>query len=161
MEYGEITPILSACILQLEPIFLLTKQQIEYSELNKLSKIFYESASNTVKGSHAEHKLSSFPFGKLIDEHKIIETSRLLTSSLLIGAITSGGIIGGGTNHQIDELSNFAANFGIAYQLSDHIVDLMVNNRQTGKDNFSDIKNNQINLVVNYSLQMLPFDSSA
>jgi geranylgeranyl diphosphate synthase type II len=151
VEYGEVAALLSACIIQLEPILLLPDNK-------QLKDVFYKSARDTVIGWLLEHQLAELPAGTTVDENEILQVSRLLTGPLLAGALTSGAIIGGGTP-QIEALSRYAMDFGCAYQLSDHIVDLMQTPDNSGKDNFSDIQTNKKNIVINHGLQVLPIDS--
>lgn len=153
IQYGEVAALLSACVLQLEPVLLLAGRDSEHS------KIFYQSARDTVLGGVAEHELSIIPAGEVVDEQQILKTSRLLTGSLLAGAISSGAIVAGGTAEQIEALQAYAMDFGTAYQISDHIVDITVQSEKSGKDNFSDIRTGKKTIVLNYALQNLPVDS--
>lgn len=152
VEYGEVAAILSACIIQLEPILLLPDNK-------QLKEIFYKSARDTVIGCLLEHQLAELPAGTTVDENEILRVSQLLTGPLLAGAVTSGAIIGGGTPEQIEALYRYAMDFGCAYQLCDHIVDLMQTSNNSGKDNFSDIQTNKKNIVINHALQVLSIDS--
>jgi geranylgeranyl diphosphate synthase, type I len=152
VEYGEVAALLSACIIQLEPILLLPDNK-------QLKDVFYKSSRDTVVGWLLEHQLAELPAGTTVDENEILQVSRLLTGPLLAGAVTSGAIIGGGTPEQIEALYRYAMDFGCAYQLSDHIVDLMQTPDNSGKDNFSDIQTNKKNIVINHGLQVLPIDS--
>ncbi|MDJ0798631.1 MAG: polyprenyl synthetase family protein [Calothrix sp. MO_167.B12] len=151
-EYGEVMALLSACTMQLEPMLL-------FPDHKQLKDIFYQSSSYTVIGWLLEHKLAQLSADTVIDENEILHTCQLLTGSLLAGALTSGAIISGGTPEQIKALYHYAMNFGCAYQLSDHIVDLMHISDKSGKDNFSDIETNKKNVVINHALQTLPIDS--
>lgn len=152
VEYGEVAALLSACIIQLEPILLLPDNK-------QLKDVFYKSSRDTVIGWLLEHQLAELPAGTTVDENEILQVSRLLTGPLLAGAVTSGAIIGGGTPEQIEALYRYAMDFGCAYQLCDHIVDLMQTPDNSGKDNFSDIQTNKKNIVINHGLQVLPIDS--
>ncbi len=153
IEYGEVAALLSACIIQLEPILLLPDNK-------HLKDVFYKSARYTVIGWLLEHELAELPAGTVVDENKILYTSQLLTGPLLAGALTSGAIISGGTAKQIEALYRYAMDFGCAYQLSDHIVDLMQTSDNSGKDNFSDIQTNKKSIVINHALQVLPINSA-
>jgi geranylgeranyl pyrophosphate synthase len=152
VEYGEVAALLSACIIQLEPILLLPDNK-------QLKDIFYKSARDTVIGWLLEHQLAELPAGTTVSENEILQVSQLLTGPLLAGAVTSGAIIGGGTKEQIEALYHYAMDFGCAYQLCDHIVDLMQTSDSSGKDNFSDIQTNKKSIVINHALQVLSIDS--
>lgn len=152
IQYGEVAALLSATILQLEPIRLLPDNLL-------LKEIFYQSARDTIVGLFQEQQLANLSPDSIVDEKEILRISRLMTGPLLAGAITSGAIISGATQAQIDALNAYAMDFGTAYQIADHITDLMVSTENSGKDNFSDIKTNKKTIVVNHALQHLPKDS--
>ncbi|QSJ18960.1 polyprenyl synthetase family protein [Nostoc sp. UHCC 0702] len=152
IQYGEAAALLSAAIIQLEPIRLLPDNPL-------LKEIFYQSARDTIIGLFLEQKLADLSPDLIVDEKEILHIARLMTGPLLAGAITSGAIISGATQAQIDALNAYAMDFGTAYQIADHIIDLMVSAENSGKDNFSDIKTNKKTIVVNHALQYLPKDS--
>lgn len=152
MQYGEATALLSAAIIQLEPIRLLPDNAL-------LKEIFYQSARDTIVGLFHEQQLADLSPSSNVDELEILRISQLMTGPLLAGAITSGAIISGATQTQIDALNAYAMDFGTAYQIADHIIDLMVSAENSGKDNFSDIKTNKKTIVINHALQQLPKDS--
>ncbi|WP_414589307.1 polyprenyl synthetase family protein [Scytonema sp. PCC 10023] len=153
IQYGEAAALLSACIIQLEPIRLLPSDNL------LLKEIFYQSARDTIIGLFLEQKLADLSPDSIVDEKEILRIARLMTGPLLAGAITSGAIMSGATQAQIDALNAYAMDFGTAYQIADHIVDLMVTAENSGKDNFSDITTNKKTIVVNHALQHLPKDS--
>ncbi|HEY9800589.1 MAG TPA: polyprenyl synthetase family protein [Leptolyngbyaceae cyanobacterium] len=152
IQYGEVAALLSAAIIQLEPIRLLPDNAL-------LKEIFYKSARDTILGLFQEQQLADLSPNSYIDEQKILHISRLMTGPLLAGAITSGAIISGATKSQINALHSYAMDFGTAYQIADHITDLMVSPESSGKDSFSDIKTNKKTIVINHALQQLPKDS--
>ncbi|MBD2626336.1 polyprenyl synthetase family protein [Trichormus variabilis] len=153
IEYGEKMALLSACIIQLEPILLLPNHQ-------QIKEIFYQTSRDTIVGLCLEQQLTNLSADTVIDEQQILDISKLMTGSLLAGALTSGAIISGATQAQIDSLSRYAMDFGTAYQISDHIVDILETPENSGKDNFSDITTNKKTIVFNHALQQLPIESS-
>jgi geranylgeranyl pyrophosphate synthase len=56
------------------------------------------------------------------------------TASLFAGAAKMGAILGGGTPEQIAALEQYAFNVGLAFQITDDILDLIADSKQLGKD---------------------------
>jgi geranylgeranyl pyrophosphate synthase len=96
--------------------------------------------------------------GEQMDVSLLLETAteeeyfrkiREKSASLFRAATYSGALTGGGTPHEIDCLSMFGENFGIAYQLRDDLLDL------TNKENLSsvskDLRSGRVTLPLIHS----------
>lgn len=55
------------------------------------------------------------------------------TGALITAAVVSGGLLGGGTDEQIDALAQYGQNVGFAFQIADDILDLVGDSRVMGK----------------------------
>jgi geranylgeranyl diphosphate synthase type II len=60
------------------------------------------------------------------------------TGALLSAAAASGGVMGGGTNGQINALAEYGLSLGLAFQIADDILDVEGDPEQTGKPVGSD-----------------------
>ncbi len=62
------------------------------------------------------------------------------TGSLLVASARLGAIFGGGTEEEIDRISQYASCLGLAFQIKDDILDVKGEKEITGKPNGSDLK---------------------
>lgn len=153
MKYGEPVAVLTSLLLQAEPMRLLPKTET-------MTDIFYKSVSDTILGELYDQKLSQKPKESVEDVRHLIEIAKLKTGALLAGAAVSGAVIGGGSEKEQLSLSKFAYDLGTAYQLSDHVIDIIGDEKETGKDTFSDVKSNKKSTVINYALSVLDSGSN-
>lgn len=72
------------------------------------------------------------------------------TAALIAAACKVGGIIGGGSNEDIDRLESFGRNIGIAFQLIDDLLDYTSNEQRLGKPVNDDIKRGNVTLPLIY-----------
>ena len=85
-----------------------------------------------------------------IDESKddlnvkeLIEMYKLKTSNLISFSCQAGGIASGADCNKINALKEFGDNIGIAFQISDDILDVIGDEEVIGKRVGSDLKNNK------------------
>jgi geranylgeranyl diphosphate synthase type II len=73
--------------------------------------------------------------------HKELETvHRLKTGALLTAAVRSGGLVGGGTRQEVTQLTNYGEKFGLAFQITDDILDVEGDAAEMGKAVGADAK---------------------
>ena len=99
--------------------------------------------------------------GQSIDlesENKKIDMSTLQkmhlgkTGALFKAAIRSGAILAGANSQQLDALTIYAEKFGLAFQITDDILDVTGDEKNLGKPVGSDAKNNKSTYVTLTSL---------
>ena len=74
---------------------------------------------------------------------KLLEMYKLKTANLISFSCQVGGIVTGAEQKKINALKNFGNNIGIAFQISDDILDVIGDEKVTGKRVGSDLKNNK------------------
>ena len=74
---------------------------------------------------------------------KLLEMYKLKTANLISFSCQVGGIVSGAEQKKINALKNFGNNLGIAFQISDDILDVIGDEKVTGKRVGSDLKNNK------------------
>ncbi|SMB94896.1 farnesyl-diphosphate synthase [Desulfonispora thiosulfatigenes DSM 11270] len=65
------------------------------------------------------------------------------TAALIKTSVRAGAILGGGTKEQIDALTTYAENLGLAFQITDDLLDVFGDETIVGKNIGSDDKNNK------------------
>lgn len=87
------------------------------------------------------------------DYQRMIEAK---TAVLFEAACKAGGIVGDGKPAQVDALSKYGWNCGVAFQILDDILDITGEKDEFGKEIGKDIKEHKLgNIVVLYSLEEL------
>lgn len=93
---------------------------------------------------------------KSISEKDYYEMIGKKTAALLEAACKVGGVVGNGAPDQVDALSKFGWNCGLAFQVTDDLLDITAETEKLGKDKGKDIKEHKLgNLVILYSLKEL------
>jgi geranylgeranyl diphosphate synthase type II len=77
---------------------------------------------------------------------------RLKTGALFRTSIRAGGILAGATDSELANLTRFAENFGLAFQITDDILDVTGTEAVLGKPIGSDERNHKATYVTVYSL---------
>ena len=95
----------------------------------------------------------------LISEGTAIDASTLTfmhqkkTGALFRGAVRAGAILAGADDQQLASLTRYAEQFGLAFQITDDILDVIGIQEKIGKPVGSDEKNQKATYVSLYSLQ--------
>jgi len=91
--------------------------------------------------------------GKTID----LETLKLMhqgkTGALFEAALRSGSQLAGGKQWQLAALTRYAQQFGLAFQITDDILDVTGSQEKIGKPVGSDIRNHKATYVTLYSIE--------
>lgn len=91
---------------------------------------------------------------KWVDEKDYFVMIEAKTAELFETACKVGAIVGNGTPTQIDVLSKFGWNCGVAFQIVDDILDIIGEEGTFGKEIGKDIREHRLgNLVILYSLK--------
>jgi len=94
---------------------------------------------------------------KSVSEKDYFEMVGAKTAVLFEAACKVGGIVGNGTPSQVDALSKFGWNCGVAFQIRDDILDIVGDTGELGKEAGKDIREHKLgNLALLYSFEELP-----
>lgn len=70
------------------------------------------------------------------------------TASLMALACEIGAILGGGTSEQIDKMSNFGKKVGMAFQITDDLLDFVGDEKALGKPVGNDLRERKLTLPL-------------
>ena len=150
--FGEATAILAGDALLTLAFEVITRQE----------NISAETLLQVVKEMSAAAGQSGMVGGQSIDlesENKKIDMATLKkmhlgkTGALFKAAIRSGAILAGANSQQLDALTIYAEKFGLAFQITDDILDVIGDEKNLGKPVGSDAKNNKSTYVSLTSLK--------
>ena len=90
--------------------------------------------------------------GQVVDvesENKQIEIEKLdyihmkKTAAMMVGCMRAGATIGGANSEQMEEITKYAKNIGLSFQIVDDILDIVGDEAKLGKKVGSDIENHK------------------
>ena len=90
--------------------------------------------------------------GKKISEEELRTLHAAKTGALFIGAVRGGAQLAGATREELLALTKFADLLGLAFQITDDILDVTSTTEILGKPTGSDEKNNKSTYVTLYGL---------
>lgn len=91
--------------------------------------------------------------GKKLDYETLRYMHQAKTGALFRAALRSGGMLAGATGEQIKALTDYAEQFGLAFQITDDILDVTGTQAEIGKPVGSDERNDKATYVTLYSLE--------
>ena len=94
----------------------------------------------------------------LLSEPEYLQIVEYKTGALLAAACKVGGLMGGGSSRQAEELYQFGLNLGIAFQLADDWLDYTADEKNLGKTLGQDLSQGMITLPLIHVLPCLPAD---
>jgi geranylgeranyl diphosphate synthase type II len=146
-KFGEAAAILCGDALLTESFGLITKSNASADNIKEAIKILagYSGYNGMVAGQ-AEDTLETGNWGQkskevLEKKLKFIQTKKtaaLITASLKIGAVLTGA-----ENAELKALETYGKNIGIAFQITDDILDIYADKSVLGK-NGSDVNNDKL-----------------
>jgi geranylgeranyl pyrophosphate synthase len=110
--------------------YLFTKVYELMAPYKDLNIVFAEATVALVEGETLQ--AAAAKSGQL-DRETYTRIIAKKTASLFAAAAKLGGMLGGGTQVQIDALEQYGFNLGLAFQIVDDILDLIADSQQLGK----------------------------
>jgi geranylgeranyl diphosphate synthase type II len=93
-----------------------------------------------------------FSEGKTLDYDTLRYMHQAKTGALFRAALRAGGMLAGASERQITALTEYAEQFGLAFQITDDILDVTGTQAEIGKPVGSDERNAKATYVTLYSL---------
>jgi geranylgeranyl diphosphate synthase type II len=78
--------------------------------------------------------------GRKITDKELETVHRMKTGALLTASVRSGGLLGGGSRQEVALLTNYGEKFGLAFQITDDILDVEGDTAEMGKAAGADAK---------------------
>jgi len=133
--------------------FIFAKSfQLLASTNEEVSNVIAEAAMATAEGEYLE-LMQSFDATVTREQHEDImfkKTAALLTAAAMVGAI-----MGGMDEEHKAALEVFATNLGMAFQITDDVLDLEPSAALTGKPSGMDLREGRMNTVILAALENL------
>jgi len=91
--------------------------------------------------------------GKPVDQSLVEFIHSHKTGALIHASVTSGAILGGGTDEQIKAISSYGEKIGLAFQIADDILDIEGDSKTMGKGVGGDARKKKITFPAAVGLQ--------
>ncbi|MBQ7198318.1 MAG: polyprenyl synthetase family protein [Selenomonadaceae bacterium] len=149
--FGEATAILAGDALLTLAFEVITRQEnVEPKIL--LSVIREISTAAGISGLIGGQSIDLQSEGKKINLATLRTMHLGKTGALFLAAIRSGAILAGASDEKLDALTKYAENFGLAFQITDDILDVVGDEKSLGKPIGSDARNEKSTYVTLMSL---------
>jgi geranylgeranyl diphosphate synthase type II len=150
--FGEATAILAGDALLTLAFEVMTRQEnVEPKILLQVVKEMSTAAGES--GMVGGQSIDIESEGKKIDMATLKKMHVGKTGALFKAAIRSGAILAGANSEQLDALTIYAEKFGLAFQITDDILDVIGDEKILGKPIGSDAQNNKSTYVTLTSLE--------
>lgn len=114
-------------------------------------KKIMETIANTVSQVCEGEILQTLKANTLPEENEYLNIVEKKTASFFSACCKIGGMIGAAPLQTIDSLASYGLNFGIAFQITDDILDLISDEAKTGKSTKNDLLNGKFTLPIIYT----------
>ncbi len=152
-KHGLTTAILVADML----IFKIFDELSEYGKVRVskeamalLASQIGNAAKEAAEGEYLESELSKKSEPTVGD---YVRLARLKTGGLFAAAAASGAVVGDAKPRVVKAMREFGLNLGVAFQMTDDILDLTGSAEVMGKPLLQDVQNNASNIVIVHALE--------
>ncbi|MBR1421003.1 MAG: polyprenyl synthetase family protein [Selenomonadaceae bacterium] len=149
--YGDALAILAGDALQSLAFEILTREK-NAADSQKLSVIKEISHAIGMCGMVGGQAIDLDAEGKHIDLKTLKKMHLGKTGALFTAAIRSGAILANANPDQLESLTTYAKNYGLAFQITDDILDITGDESELGKPIGSDLRNLKSTYVTLTSL---------
>jgi geranylgeranyl pyrophosphate synthase len=117
-----------------------------------VSRAIAEAALTTAEGEHLE-LLRSFDAKVTHEQH--VEIMEKKTAAIFVAAARVGGLLSGMEPDRLEALESYARDLGLAFQITDDVLDLEPTAALTGKPSGMDLREGRMNSVIFTALAKL------
>ena len=144
--YGDAIAILAGDALLTLAFEVMTRQDAPAQTLIKVIKEISTAAG--IGGMVGGQAVDIQSEGKKLNLRNLRRMHLAKTGALFCAAIRSGAILAGANDEKLDALTKYAENFGLAFQITDDILDATGNIESLGKPVGSDVRNKKTTYVT-------------
>lgn len=131
---------------------MLSAEGIEPSTLMRVVREIAEAAGP--QGMVGGQVIDLESEGKQVSLDTLQAMHRAKTGALFRAAVRAGAILAGASEEELAALTTYAEKFGLAFQITDDILDVIGSTETIGKPVGSDEKNNKSTYVTLYSVEI-------
>jgi len=143
--WDEPTAILAGDVLYARAFEFLCRTPASDNARVRAVLLLADTCNDICEGQHMD---MSFEKRDDVSEYEYMEMVKKKTGVLYAAAAGIGAILGGGNAQQTKTLYNFGLNTGIAFQIQDDLIDLLIPSEKSGKDRASDLREGKQTLIM-------------
>lgn len=152
--YGEAMAILAGDALLNYAFEIMLSNSINKKDANRYLKAINEIAkSSGIYGMIGGQVVDIESENKIINKDKLDFIHMNKTAAIIIGCMRAGAIIGGAEDDELENITKYARNIGLGFQIVDDILDIIGDQSKLGKNIGSDIENNKSTYPSLFGLQ--------
>ena len=142
--YGEDMAILAGDALLNYAFEVMLSNSIDKDNPNKYIKAMNEIVKSAgIYGMIGGQVVDVQSENQQIPKDKLDYIHKNKTAAIIIGCMRAGAIIGDATKEQLDNITKYAQNIGLSFQIVDDILDIVGDESKLGKKVGSDIENHK------------------
>lgn len=142
-KYNEAIAILAGDGLLNLAYEIMIQDAIKSSNMDNLMAMNEIASASGVFGMIGGQVVDLLSEDKQIDKDTLDFIHRKKTGALIKASIRAGAIIGGANEKELNDLTKYANNIGLGFQITDDILDIIGDEKKLGKKVGSDIENNK------------------
>ena len=144
--FGEATAILAGDALLTHAFDIMTRQEAEPATLIAVIREISQAAG--IAGMVGGQSIDLQSEGQRVNLKNLRRMHLGKTGALFRASIRSGAILAGANDKQLEDLTQYAENFGLAFQITDDILDITGDEKILGKPVGSDKRNKKSTYVT-------------
>ena len=123
---------------------IMLKESIDTENPNLKLKAIYEIARGAgIYGMIGGQVVDVESENKSIEKEKLDFIHMNKTAAMIVGCMRAGATVGGATEEELENITKYAKNIGLAFQIVDDILDIVGDEKVLGKPIGSDIENHK------------------
>lgn len=143
--WDEATAILAGDVLYAQAFTFICRSRADETARLRAVEVLARTCAEICEGQSQD---MSFEDRTDVSEPEYLDMVRKKTGSLYAAAAGIGGLLAGANRIQYDALTAYGENAGIAFQIQDDLIDLLVPPTASGKDQGSDIREGKQTLLA-------------
>jgi geranylgeranyl diphosphate synthase type II len=153
IRFGEATAILAGDALQ-TLAFKTVSEDEELSALKRMQLVReIARASGTPEGMVAGQAYDLEAESRDVDGEELEQIHRLKTGALIIAAARSGAVIAGASETELDAITDYAAQLGLLFQITDDLLDITATAEALGKTPGKDMRSQKATYPALYGIE--------
>jgi geranylgeranyl diphosphate synthase type I len=149
-KWGVSEGILAGDVLYAKAFEVLSYTRKEPEDVIKCLRLLSKACSHICEGQWLD---ITFENNKNVSEADYLDMVQKKTAVLYAASLAMGGILGAGTEDEVDALWDFGIAMGIGFQIRDDVLDLITPYEVLGKDRASDLIEGKMTLIMIHALK--------
>ncbi|MGA7075959.1 MAG: polyprenyl synthetase family protein [Halobacteriota archaeon] len=149
-KWGMSEGVLAGDVLYAKAFEVLSYTRKEPDDVTKCLRLLSKACLHICEGQWLD---ITFENNKNVSEADYLDMVQKKTAVLYAASLAMGGILGGGTEDEVNALWEFGIAMGIGFQIRDDVLDLITPYEVLGKDRASDLIEGKMTLIMIHGLK--------